>query len=220
MSNLYIWDAVRQVPENAQKPISGGRLKGMTDINPMWRIKALTEQFGVCGIGWKYEIVEKKLESGANGEIAAFVDINLFIKVEGEWSSAIPGTGGSSFVANESKGLYVSDECFKMALTDAISVSCKALGFGANTYWNKDKSKYDKQSKDSGSPEQKTSYPSPSKAISEPQLKRLYAIGKSHGVSSDDILKVCQKTYQKEPKDLNKTEYDALCARLEAKKVE
>ena len=33
-----------------------------------------------------------------------------------------------------------------MALTDAISVACKALGFGANVYWDKDRTKYDLQS--------------------------------------------------------------------------
>ena len=114
----------------------------MTDINPMWRIKTLTEQFGVCGVGWKYEIVEKRLDKGAGDEIAAFVDINLYIKTNGEWSDAIPGTGGSMFVSKEKNGLYTSDECFKMALTDAISVSCKALGFGADVYWGKDNTKY------------------------------------------------------------------------------
>ncbi len=146
MENLKIYNAVRAVPSEAMKPIGGGRLKGMTDINPMWRIKALTEQFGPVGIGWKYEITEKKLERGGGDEVAAFVDINLYVKHEGEWSAAIPGTGGSSFVTKESKGLYTNDECFKMALTDAISVACKALGFGANVYWDKDTTKYDRQS--------------------------------------------------------------------------
>lgn len=150
MDNLAIYNAVREVPQEALKEITGGRLKGMTDINPMWRISALTEQFGPCGFGWKYEITEKRLEPGANEEVAAFVDINLYIKVDSEWSEPIPGTGGSSFVTKESKGLYTSDECFKMALTDAISVACKALGFGADVYWDKDKTKYDngKQSND------------------------------------------------------------------------
>jgi hypothetical protein len=141
---LQIYNAVRSVPSNAKKRITGGRLKGMTDINPMWRIKTLTEQFGPCGIGWKYEIIEKRLENGANGEIAAFVDINLYIKVNGEWSDPIPGTGGSSFVAKERSGFYTNDECFKMALTDALSVACKSLGFGADVYWEADRTKYDR----------------------------------------------------------------------------
>jgi len=91
MSNLKLYDAVRSVPENAKKRITGGRLSGMTDINPMWRIKTLTEQFGICGIGWKYVITDKRLEQGANGEIAAFVDIDLYIKIDDEWSEPIPG---------------------------------------------------------------------------------------------------------------------------------
>jgi hypothetical protein len=144
MDNLTIYEAVRKVPDNAKRPINAGRLKGKTDINPMWRIKALTEQFGPCGIGWKYTVTDKRLEQGANGEVAAFLDIDLFVKVDGAWSEAIPGTGGSAFIAKEKNGLYTSDECFKMALTDAISVACKALGFGADVYWDADRSKYDK----------------------------------------------------------------------------
>lgn len=144
MDNMTIYEAVRKVPDNAKRPIIAGRLKGKTDINPMWRIKALTEQFGPCGIGWKYTITDKRLEQGANGEVAAFLDIDLFVKVGDAWSEAIPGTGGSAFIAKEKSGLYTSDECFKMALTDAISVACKALGFGADVYWNADRSKYDR----------------------------------------------------------------------------
>ena len=142
MDNMAIYEAVRQAPKNALREIQAGRLKGKSDINPMWRIKSLTEQFGPCGIGWKYEIIKEWLEPGANGEIAAFVDINLFIKVDGEWSVAIPGTGGSMYVVKERNGLYTDDEAFKKALTDAISVSCKALGFAADVYWNADSTKY------------------------------------------------------------------------------
>ena len=149
MDNLVIYNATRKPPQNALKPITGGRLSGYTDINPMWRIKALTEQFGPCGIGWKYIITQQWLEEGANGEIAAFCNIDMYIKYNGEWSEAIPGTGGSSFVTKERSGLYTSDECFKMALTDAISVACKSLGMAADIYWESDRTKYDTQEKQS-----------------------------------------------------------------------
>ncbi len=135
MGNLDIYNRVASVPKNAQKTIGAGRLKGMTDINPMWRIKALTEEFGPCGIGWKYTIDKQWLEEGADGVVCAFCNITLSVKADGEWSEGIPGTGGSAYIAKESKGLYTSDEAYKMALTDAISVSCKALGFGADIYW-------------------------------------------------------------------------------------
>ena len=143
MENLEIYNKLKEVPEEAQKKITGGRLNGMTDIKPMWRIEKLTEVFGICGIGWKTKIKNKEILDGANGEKIAIVDIDLYVKINGEWSDAIEGTGGSSFVTNETKGLYTSDECFKMAYTDAISVACKSLGMGADIYWGD--SKYNKQ---------------------------------------------------------------------------
>lgn len=135
---MEIYKRVQSVPANAQKPIQAGRLRGKTDINPMWRIKTLTEVFGAAGFGWYYDIVKQWTETGANGEISAFCNINLYVKSGDEWSKPIQGTGGASYIAAEKNGLYTSDECFKMALTDAISVACKALGVGADIYWNAD----------------------------------------------------------------------------------
>lgn len=143
--NMSLFEQFRNTPEEAKKPIKGGRLKGFTDINPMWRIKRLTEVFGPCGIGWKYEIVDQRIISGHGNEVAAFVDILLYYKKDGEWSAGIPGVGGSSFVTSEKSGVHTSDECFKMALTDAISTACKALGMSADVYFEKDRTKYNLQ---------------------------------------------------------------------------
>lgn len=139
---MDIYNKSRECPKTALREIQSGRLKGKSDINPMWRIKKLTELFGPCGIGWKYTIDKQWTETCSTGEIAAFVNISLYFKYEGQWSEAIIGTGGSSFVAAEKSGLHLSDECYKMALTDAISVACKALGFAADVYWNMDSTKY------------------------------------------------------------------------------
>lgn len=139
MENLEIYNKLKEVPEEAKKPITGGRLAGMTDIKPMWRIEKLTEVFGMCGIGWKAPIKNKEIIEGANGEKIAIVDIDLYVKVDDKWSDAIEGTGGSSFIAKEKNGLYTSDECFKMAYTDALSVACKSLGMGADVYWGDSK---------------------------------------------------------------------------------
>lgn len=146
MENLEIYNKLRECPTEAIKPINAGRLKGMSDINPMWRIKALTEVFGPCGIGWWYTIDKQWLEHGNGPEVAAFCNITLFYKWGGEESHGIPGTGGSGFVKVEKNGPYTSDECFKMALTDAISVAAKALGAAANIYWQQDRTKYDRPS--------------------------------------------------------------------------
>lgn len=145
MDNMKLYEQARHVPAEAKKSITAGRLKGMTDVNPMYRIKRLTEMFGPCGIGWWYEIVKRELvHDELTHQCAAFVDILLYYvdPETGNTSAGIPGTGGASFVSQERNGPYLSDECFKMALTDALSVSCKALGIAADVYWDKDRTKY------------------------------------------------------------------------------
>jgi hypothetical protein len=107
----------------------------------------MTEMFGPCGIGWYYEIVSERAEEHHDMTMA-IVDINLYIKVDGEWSKPIPGTGGNTLVKTTSKGQRASDEGYKMALTDALSVACKALGVGANIYFGSDKTKYTKYATD------------------------------------------------------------------------
>lgn len=146
MNNLDLYEKLRAVPQEAIKPILSGRLKGKSDINPMWRIKAMTEVFGACGIGWKYVITKQWAETYGN-ETKAYCNIDLFVKVDGKWSDAIQGTGGSSEVTMERNGAYVSDECYKMALTDALSVSMKALGLGADIYFEKGKDTQDLSTK-------------------------------------------------------------------------
>ena len=167
-NKMEIYNQIREVPKEAQKTIQAGRLKGMTDIRPQWRIEKLTEVFGPCGFGWKAPIKNK--------EKIAIVDIDLFVKYNGEWSEAIEGTGGSSFVAKESKGLYTSDECFKMAYTDALSVACKALGMGADVYWGD--SKYAKSEDKDTKPE----------LASKPQIEFLEKIFKNHEDKKKELL--------------------------------
>lgn len=132
--NLATWEALCRPPESALKRIAGGRLKGMTDINPQWRLQMMTEKFGPIGAGWYYEVLERWTEPGGNDGLMCFVSINLYVKEDGEWSKPIFGLGGSTLVANEKSGLYSNDEGYKMALTDALSVAMKELGMAADIY--------------------------------------------------------------------------------------
>ena len=150
-NNLEFYDRLRSVPTEAKREITSGPLKGFTDINPMWRIKALTELFGPYGMGWKVEILNKWLQVGTGArDVKAFVDINLYYKYNGEWSEAIPGTGGSSFISAKDGETVSNDDCFKMALTDAISVASKLIGVGADVYFEKDATKYTEKLPETG----------------------------------------------------------------------
>lgn len=136
--NRKLWDELKKVPDWAKKQITGGRLKGMTDIKPQWRYLKLTELFGPCGIGWKFTIDRQWIEEGSAGERAAFVNISLYVKNGESWSDPIQGTGGSMFIAKEKNGLYTSDEAFKMATTDAMSTAAKMLGVASDVYMGGD----------------------------------------------------------------------------------
>lgn len=145
MDNLSLYNRFASVPEKAQKSIQAGRLKGMTDINPVWRIKCLTEAFGPEGVGWVAPITDVQYVPGAGGEVACTVTIELRYLKDGAWSEGVTGVGGSMFVANERNGLHTNDEALKMAYTDAISVACKGLGMGADVYWQQGRTKYSAQ---------------------------------------------------------------------------
>lgn len=211
-NNLNLYNKVRKVPDTAKKPIQGGRLKGMTDINPMWRIKVLTEQFGPCGLGWYYNITDKRIELGSNDEKVAFVDIDLFVKYGDEWSKPIQGTGGSSFIAKERNGLYTSDECFKMALTDALGVAMKALGVAADVYFEKDRSKYDTPTSE---PQDKSQSKSPTidkeivdaSLASDKQLNFLYKLVEEKKYTPESMASYIKHNYNKDTsKELTKKE--------------
>ena len=113
-TNLELWKRLESPPDWAKKTIGAGRLKGKTDINPQWRYRALTEEFGLCGFGWRYDIERMWTEPGGNGEVMCFVNINLYVKIGDVWSAAIPGTGGHMIVHGDL--LHVTHRNFLVTL--------------------------------------------------------------------------------------------------------
>jgi hypothetical protein len=110
-----------------------------------------------------------------------------------------------------------------MALTDAISVACKCLGMASSVYFEKDRTKYDAYVEDeptSKSTPKQESEPEPKKsALSDKQIKRLYAIAKTAKKTEEEVKKWIKVKWNKDStKDLNRVEYDEICAALEIKK--
>lgn len=139
MSEIY--EKVRRPPKTALREIQAGDLKGKTDINPQWRYEVMDNTFGLCGIGWRYEIVKLWDVSCQDGTVLAFSQINLYIKQGDAWSDPIPGIGGNTLVdmvkgynQGDPKRPKPNDEGYKMATTDALSVALKMIGVGADIY--------------------------------------------------------------------------------------
>ena len=162
--HLESWNKLRNPPSWALKKIVGGRLKGFSDINPQWRYQVMTEVYGPCGIGWKFDIVRLWTEPGPDNQVFAFAQINLYTHKPDEtaWSAPIPGIGGHMLIPREKdrdkdeKGatkLHANDEAYKMAVTDALSTAMKMLGVAADVYagaWDGSKYKEREEAKAPG----------------------------------------------------------------------
>ena len=205
-NNLKLYEEIRSVPAEAQKTITGGRLNGFTDINPMWRIKTLTDQYGECGKGWYVKEIGREFKEGANGETAVFIDIELYVKIGDEWSKPILGTGGSRFIAKERSGMYTDDEAVKKAHTDALGVACKALGMGADIYWQADRTKYTPLQVAEKQPAEKQAKPTVS--AKDSLIETLYYFAQEKGYTPPETAHICYKKYGLRPETMTKIQLE------------
>ena len=140
---LKIYESLARPPKTALREIQAGKLKGKTDINPQWRYKAMTDKFGLVGIGWKYEVQRLWTEQGAGNEKLAFAQVAVFVKDGETWREPIVGIGGTRLIALEKGAAVSNDEGYKMAVTDAFSTALKMIGVAADIYAGRwDGSKY------------------------------------------------------------------------------
>ena len=220
MDTLELYEKVRAVPAEAQKPISAGRLRGMTDINPMWRIKKLTEIFGPCGEGWHTSDVTFDVRQ-CNDETVVICTGWLHTKTGDQWNQPIFGVGGSKLISKESKGLYVDDESYKKAYTDMLSVACKALGMGADVYWNGDRTKYTSGTPQSTPPNQPQKIPKAAEQVLkvffknyrktheqetadfQVQLLKEYNIEKFSDITDDQYVTILNRVANWKPKPVD-----------------
>ena len=164
--NMRFYGRVQDTPTEAQRSFNNGRFSG-TDINPMWRIKKLTEIFGPAGFGWWTQNEQFTFAPCEDaGETAVFCTLELVVvdPVSKEQSKPISGIGGNKFLLTQKGGKYCNDEAYKMAYTDALSIACKSLGFSHDIYYAGDRTKYTMSGDSQPSP---TNIPAPTKTVEE-----------------------------------------------------
>lgn len=143
-SNMRFFAQICETPKTACSEFSNGRFNG-TDINPMWRIRKLTEMFGPAGIGWwTEETYEFKDSPQTGGEVAVICRLSLFYidPLTGNVSKPVRGIGGNMLIQMTKTGLKLNDDGPKNAYTDALSIAYKALGGSADIYYKYDSTKY------------------------------------------------------------------------------
>ncbi len=137
------WERLSVVPPKFLKAIGFGNLKGKSDISPQWRIKAMSEVYGECGVGWYHECTEEKFHDCSNGEVLVFSTVSVYTKTDSGWSMPVVGKGGNKIITKNKNGLIPNDEGSKMAYTDALGTALKCPGVESEIYeGNFDGSKY------------------------------------------------------------------------------
>lgn len=193
MENMEHYNLLKVVPDHAKSTIKGGNLSGYTNINPQWRIEAMTSVYGEYGTGWYLEQIDERTYPCPNGSVLLFLMVAVYVKTESGFSRAAIGWGGDFIIEKNKNGLVANDEAYKMCFTDAIGTALKLLGVGADVYsGGKGESKYDKDnySERRAMGEAPQNYNPPAQTneavISESQQKRLFAIA---GKGNSDLVK-------------------------------
>lgn len=135
-------------PEEALKPIDYGKMKNFTDINPQWRIEALTETYGLYGLGWFVQVKDTTtVDLPETKEKMLFLTLELYVRDwsipdDYKWFGPAIGIGGDYLIIKDKNGIHGNDEAYAMAMTDALGKAAKLLGIANDIYRGKFDSKY------------------------------------------------------------------------------
>lgn len=143
--NLRLWNRLKRTDPRATKPFTrAGGFRG-TQIDPAWRLQAMTEAFGPVGQGWGYEQTEWTIV-----ERMVFACVRVWYRdpETGEKCFSGPQWGGTELLRRRRDGTEEpNDEAFKMSVTDALGKCLLQLGLAADVYLGLfDDSKYREES--------------------------------------------------------------------------
>ena len=144
MSNLDLWDKVSTTDPSYTKPLTGGGFSG-TSINATYLVMKATEQWGMIGLDWGYDITEERVDNGGpvynnDGEILGHVQTHtiklcLWVK-RGEQYARVEHFGHTPYTYYSAKNnKWITDqEAPKKSLTDSLKKCLSMFGFSADIF--------------------------------------------------------------------------------------
>lgn len=142
MENKTLWDRVCVTDPKAVKAITGKPYQGNSP-KPYWIVERLTEEFGPCGIGWGFSIINERMERLTDTEIL-HVAVVRFWYVLDEKRGELEQIGQTKAVyAKKSGDLVVDEDAPKKSVTDALVKCASYIGFAGDIFAGRwDDSKY------------------------------------------------------------------------------
>lgn len=126
----------------AVKPITGKQYQGNSP-KPYWIVERLTEEFGPCGIGWGFSILNERIERFSEFE-TLHIAVVRFWYVLGDQRGELEQIGQTKASYMTSKDKFMLDEdAPKKSVTDALIKCASYLGFAGDIFSGRwDDSKY------------------------------------------------------------------------------
>ncbi len=142
MSNKALWQRVCITDPRAVKPITGKQYKGNSP-KPYWIVERLTEEFGPCGIGWGFSILNERMERLSESDILHVAVVRFWYEYEGK-RGELEQIGQTKAVYEKSSGgLMVDEDAPKKSVTDALVKCASYIGFAGDIFSGRwDDSKY------------------------------------------------------------------------------
>ena len=142
MSNKALWERVCITDPKAVKPITGKQYQGNSP-KPYWVVERLTEEFGPCGIGWGFTIINQCMERLAENEVLHVAHLRFWYVLSGV-RGELEQIGQTKAVYEKSKGgLMIDEDAPKKSVTDALVKCASYIGFAGDIFAGRwDDSKY------------------------------------------------------------------------------
>jgi len=140
--NLKLWNAIGTTDPAYTKAFNQG-FSG-TSINSTYLVMKATEQWGLIGFGWGYEIKDERIDTGAayfndeNQEVGNLkthtILLSLWVK-QGDAIGRVEHYGHTPYIYRANSGKWITDqEAPKKSLTDALKKCLSMFGFSADIF--------------------------------------------------------------------------------------
>jgi hypothetical protein len=145
MDNKALWQRAFTTDPKAVKPITGKQYNGNSP-KPYWIVERLTDEFGPCGIGWGFSILNERFERFSDTDSLHVAAVRFWYVLDGKRGELEQiGQTKASYTTNAGK-FMLDEDAPKKSVTDALVKCASYLGFAGDIFSGRwDDSKYVKE---------------------------------------------------------------------------
>jgi hypothetical protein len=133
---------VKKTDPKRVKPITGKQYRGNSP-QPYYLVERMTEEFGMCGIGWGLNILNERMERLTDTDVLHVAVVELWYVLDGKKGSITQVGQTKAAYKTKDGGILVDEDAPKKSVTDALTKCMSYLGFAGDIFSGQwDDSKY------------------------------------------------------------------------------